>query len=62
LTIEQLDSDIQDLQQLKSDALASWPWSNQELPPVDRDMIKASMDALARGEQGESIDALIARL
>jgi hypothetical protein len=58
----QLESDIRELQQLKKDVLGNWPWSNNDLPPVDTEMLKASMDAFAQGERGERIEDLITRL
>jgi hypothetical protein len=58
----QLERDIADLQLLKKNILENWPWSTNELPPVDWEMADASMAALARGEKGEPIEDLIRRL
>lgn len=58
----QLEGDIKELQRLKKNVLQNWPWSNKDLPPVDVEMLNASMDALARDEKGERIEDLIARV
>jgi hypothetical protein len=49
---------------VKRDLVDLWPWSTIPfpLPPVDREMVARSRAARERGEQGESIDALIERL
>jgi hypothetical protein len=57
-----LTSDIQELHLLRKSILESWPWSSRELPAVNREMVAASMAALARGETGEPIEDLIRRL
>lgn len=59
---EQLESDIKELQDLKKGILEEWPWSNRELPPVDQEMLNASLAALKSGEKGECIEDLITRL
>jgi len=58
---DQLGQSILELQELKKGVLANWPWSNQDLPPVDREMVKRSRAAILRGE-GESVEELIRRL
>jgi hypothetical protein len=58
----QLDSDIKELEELRKRTLETWPWSNRELPAVDQEMLNASLAALKRGEKGERIEDLIARL
>ncbi len=58
----QLDSDIRELQQLKRDVLENWPWSSLELPPVNVEMLNASMAAFAAGEKGQRIEVLIRQL
>jgi hypothetical protein len=57
----QLERAIEELRELKERTLANWPWTDKELPPVDRNMVAESRAALARGE-GERIDDLIGRL
>jgi hypothetical protein len=57
----QLDRAVEELQELKSGMLDDWPWSDRELPPVDRQMVAASRAAIKRGE-GERIEDLIRRL
>lgn len=58
----QLERDVAELQIVKKSVLENWPWSTQDLPPVDWAMADASMAALARGEKGEPIEELIHRL
>jgi hypothetical protein len=58
----QLDRCIQELEGLRHGIFENWPWSDEELPPVDRDMVAASRAAIARGERGERIEDLIRRL
>jgi hypothetical protein len=57
----QLDQAIEELLELKQGVLEDWPWSYQELPPVDREMVAASRAAFKRGE-GERIEDLIVRM
>jgi hypothetical protein len=57
----QLDQAIEELQELKQGVLNDWPWSDQELPSVDREMVAASRAAFKRGE-GERIENLIHRM
>jgi hypothetical protein len=59
---QQLDDDIKELQQLRNEILDHWPWSNEELPAVNQEMVAASMAALQRGEQGVPIDDLLSQL
>jgi hypothetical protein len=56
-----LETETEELKKLKEDILSLWPWSSQELPPVNRKMVTESRAAIARGE-GESIEVLIRRL
>jgi hypothetical protein len=57
-----LEGDIRELEELKEEVLFDWPWSDRELPPVNRAMVAASRAALDRGERGERIEDLIRRL
>jgi hypothetical protein len=57
----QLENTIRELQELKEGIVESWPWSDRELPPVDRAMVAESRAAIKRGE-GEPIEDLIRRL
>ncbi len=58
----QLDADLADIVGLKKEMLDDWPWSTNELPPVDWDMVEASKAELANGGTGEPIEDLIRRL
>jgi hypothetical protein len=58
----QLADDIRALEELKHDVLGTWPWSNQELPPIDWNMAREAMADIARGQPGEPIQDLIRRL
>lgn len=60
--VKQLENDIVELRQMKKNFVDSWPWSNRELPPVDVEMLHASMEAIKIGSRGERIEDLIARL
>jgi tryptophan 2,3-dioxygenase len=57
----QLNQAIEELLELKQGVLGDWPWSDQELPPVDREMAVASRAAFKRGK-GERIEDLIRRM
>ena len=57
----QLNRAIEEVQELKKSVLEDWPWSDQELPPVNRQMVAESRAAIKRGE-GERIEDLIRRL
>lgn len=57
-----LEREIEELRSLKNSMLENWPWSTQDLPPVDRDMVTRAREAIRRGDQGERIEDLIARL
>jgi hypothetical protein len=58
---DQLGQVIEELTGLKKDMLENWPWSNRELPAVDRGMVARSRAAIVHGE-GEPIEDLIRRL
>ena len=60
--VRQLEGDIEELEQLKKSVLDSWPWANRELPPIDVEMLNASMAAINNGNKGERIEDLIRRL
>jgi hypothetical protein len=57
----QLDHAIREVEELKSGVLKDWPWSDRELPPVDRKMVAESKAAIKRNE-GERVEDLIRRL
>jgi hypothetical protein len=57
---QQLDRAIADVEELKAGIFENWPWSNQALPAVDREMVAESRAAIARGE-GERMEDLIRR-
>jgi hypothetical protein len=54
----QLEQDIEALESLKKQILQDWPWSTQDLPPVDRKMVVESRAAMVR-KDGEPIQELI---
>jgi hypothetical protein len=57
----ELESARADLVALRQEILGTWPWSANELPPVDRGMVERSRAAVARGE-GEPIEDVIRRV
>jgi hypothetical protein len=57
----QLEQAVASWRTLKENVVDCWPWSNGEQPPIDRDMIAASREALSRGEV-EPIEDLVRRL
>jgi hypothetical protein len=61
LSAPQLERDIRKLQALKNETLGNWPWSSQQLPPVDRRMVAESRAAIQAGEI-EQKEQLIRRL
>jgi hypothetical protein len=62
LNVAQLDEHIARWNEVKTNLVDCWPWSDAPLPPVDREMVARSRAAFAAGEPFEDIDTLIERL
>jgi len=59
--VDRLHETIRELESLKAEVLADWPWSEGLRLPVDRSMVDESRAAILRGE-GEPVEELIRRL
>lgn len=55
--VDRLHQEIEQLRKIKDSVMRDWPWSTQELPPLDKEMV-----AKARSQKGEPIQDIIRRL
>ena len=55
--VDRLSREIEQLRSMKESVLRDWPWSTEELPPLNKEMVMK-----ARSQKGEPVQDIIRRL